>query len=63
MRGGVGGEGVIKPKSASNREGSVGDVVNLSGGPLFLAIVDESARIFREEVSSALVSGVASGWV
>ena len=39
--GGVGGEGVVEPEGAADGEGAVGDVVDLAGGPLLLAVVDE----------------------
>jgi hypothetical protein len=44
---GVGGQGVVEAEGAANGEGAVGNVVNLAGGPLLLAVVDEEGADFK----------------
>ncbi len=39
--GGVAGEGVVEAEGAADGEAAVGDFVEVAGGPLFLAVVDE----------------------
>lgn len=39
-RRGVGGESIVEAQGTTDGEGAVGDVMNLAGGPLFLAVVD-----------------------
>jgi len=36
----VGGQSIVQAQGAADREGTVGDVVDLAGGPLFLAVID-----------------------
>jgi hypothetical protein len=47
MRNGVGGQGVVEAKGAAYGEGAVRDVVDLAGGPFFLAVVDEEGADFK----------------
>ena len=59
VRRGVGGQGVVEAKGAADGEGAVGDVVNLAGGPLFLAVVDEERADF--EAAGLVGFGVGGG--
>src|SRR5882757_3552586 len=47
VRNGVGWQGVVEAKGAAYGEGTVGDVVDLAGGPFFLAVVDEKGADFE----------------
>ncbi len=59
----VGRQGVVEAKSAANGEGAISDLVNLSGDPLFLAVVDEERADFeaRSLVGFRVGSGVRLG--
>jgi len=41
-----GGQGVVDVQGAADGEGAIGDVVDLTHGPLFLTVVDEERTDF-----------------
>ena len=56
-RSGVGGQSVVEAKGAADGEGAVGDVVDLAGGPLLLAVVD----VERADVQGGGLVGLGLG--